>query len=110
MPSSTYKMLNAYKFETEKLCRSKGWNDVPVEKVWLLLSEEFGELASAVRQHQRVFRKTNLKKERGQDVRAEMADVFSYLFQLSAMLKVDLDLMWREHKVKVETKKYVANQ
>jgi len=100
-------MLNAYKRETEELCRAKGWSNQPVEKVWLLLSEEFGELASAVRQHQKVFKKTQLKKERGQDVRAEMADVFSYLFQLSAMLGVDLDLMWREHKVKVETKKYV---
>lgn len=101
------KMLNAYKRETEELCRIKGWANQPVEKVWLLLSEEFGELASAVRQHQKVFTKTQLKKERGQDVRAEMADVFSYLFQLSAMLGVDLDLMWREHKIKVETKKYV---
>ena len=98
--------LNYYKSETEKVCKSKGWDKVNVDTVWLLLTEEVGELASAIRQYKKKFKKMNLKKERGTDVMMEMGDVFSYLFQLAHMLNVDLDKMWSEHKEKVKMKKY----
>lgn len=97
--------LNQYKEQTEKLCKLRGWNG-SVEQTWLLLSEEFGELASAIRQYNRVFKKINLKKEKGQDVHSEIADVLSYIFQLSAQLDVDLDAAWRQQLTKMHTKKY----
>ena len=102
-------MLNHYKLETQKICEERGWDGLPVERIWLLLSEEFGELASAIRQYKKVFKKINLKKERGQDVKAELGDVFSYLFQLSFVLDIDLDEMWDHHKRKLYTKKYAPN-
>ena len=40
--------LNYYKNETEKVCKSKGWDRANVDTVWLLLTEEVGELASAI--------------------------------------------------------------
>jgi NTP pyrophosphatase (non-canonical NTP hydrolase) len=98
--------LNYYKTETEKVCKSKGWDRAAIDTVWLLLTEEVGELASAIRQHKKTFKKMNLKKDRGTDVMMEMGDVFSYLFQLAHMLNVDLDQMWNEHKTKMVTKKY----
>ena len=98
--------LNYYKSETEKVCKSKGWDKVNVDTVWLLLTEEVGELASAIRQYKKKFKKMNLKKERGTDVMMEMGDVFSYLFQLAHMLNVDLDKMWEEHRCKMVDKKY----
>ena len=98
--------LNYYKSETEKVCKSKGWDKVNVDTVWLLLTEEVGELASAIRQYKKKFKKMNLKKDRGTDVMMEMGDVFSYLFQLAHMLNIDLDKMWSEHKEKVKMKKY----
>ena len=98
--------LNFYKNETEKVCKSKGWDRAAVDTVWLLLTEEFGELESAIRQYKKTYKKTGLKKERGTDVMMEMGDVFSYLFQLAHMLNIDLDRMWEEHKTKMKTKKY----
>lgn len=98
--------LNYYKSETEIICKKKGWTNATVDTVWLLLTEEIGELASAIRQYKKTYKKTNLKKERGTDIMMEMGDVFSYLFQLAHMLNVDLDQMWTEHKQKVKTKKY----
>ena len=98
--------LNYYKSETEIICKKKGWTNATVDTVWLLLTEEIGELASAIRQHKKTYKKTNLKKERGTDIMMEMGDVFSYLFQLAHMLDVDLDTMWSEHKQKIKTKKY----
>ncbi len=53
--------LNRYKCETEKVCRAKGWDRAPIDTVWLLLTEEVGELASAIRQYKKTFKKTNLK-------------------------------------------------
>lgn len=100
-------MMNEYKQDTLELCRSKGWDKAPVSTVWLLFTEEIGELASAIRQYQRSFRKTGLKKERGTDIMTEMGDVFSYLFQLAYMLDIDLDEMWRRHKEKVQSRTYV---
>jgi len=73
-----------------------------------LLTEEFGELASAIRQYKKTFKKVNLKKERGTDITMEMGDVFSYLFQLAHMLNVDLDDMWHQHNKKMKYKKYVT--
>lgn len=100
--------LNYYKNETEKICKSKGWDRVEINTVWLLLSEEFGELASAIRQYKRTYKKTNMKKERGIDIMMEMGDVFSYLFQLAHMLNVDLDEMWAAHGQKMQHKKYIS--
>ena len=99
--------MNCYRDETFVLCRTKGWDKAPVSTVWLLFTEEIGELASAIRQYQRNFKKTGLKKDRGTDITTEMGDVFSYLFQLAYMLNVDLDEMWLKHREKVQSRKYV---
>jgi NTP pyrophosphatase (non-canonical NTP hydrolase) len=100
--------LNFYKHETEKICKRRGWDKANVDTVWLLLTEEFGELASAIRQYKKTFKKVNLKKDRGTDVTMEMGDVFSYLFQLAHMLDVDLDDMWSQHNKKMKYKNYVT--
>lgn len=101
--------LNYYRDETKRVCQQKGWDQASIDTVWLLLSEEFGELASAIRQFKRTFKKTGLKKDRGTDVVMEMGDVFSYLFQIAHMLNIDLDKMWDIHSKKVEGKLYYSN-
>ena len=98
--------MNKFRDETAEICRRKGWDKAPVSIVWMLLNEEMGELASSIRQNQRIYRKTGLKKDKGTDVVMEMGDVFSYLFQLAHMLGVDLDAMWEMHRQKVQTKFY----
>ena len=101
--------LNEFKYETKLMCLEKGWDRVNVNTVWLLFTEEIGELASAIRQYNKIYKKHNLKKERVIDVTMEMGDVFSYLFQLAGMLEVDLDDMWSRHKLKIDGKKYITN-
>lgn len=99
--------MNVFKEDTHKLCIQKGWDRVPVQTVWLLLIEEIGELASAIRQYSKIYKKTGLKKERGTDVKMEMGDVFSYLFQIAFMLDIDLDDMWKRHQQKVFERNYI---
>ena len=100
--------LNYYTDETEKICKSKGWDRAEINTVWLLLTEEFGELASAIRQYKRTFKKMHVKKEKCVDIMMEMGDVFSYLFQLAHMLDIDLDKMWLEHGKKMTHKNYIS--
>jgi len=102
--------LNEYRDATMIMCITKGWDRANINTVWLLLTEEIGELASAIRQHTRTFKKMNLKKDRGIDVQMEMGDVFSYLFQLASMLNVDLDEMWLKHQVKIDQKNYIMQK
>jgi NTP pyrophosphatase (non-canonical NTP hydrolase) len=93
--------MNYYKDQIKVLCERKGWDKVPVDTVWLLFTEEIGELASAIRQNKKIF-----AKRATQDVVLEMGDVFSYLFQLANMLDVDLDLMWELHREKMNKRNY----
>ena len=88
--------------ENIRICKQKGWDKVPIHKVWLLFTEEIGELASAIRQSQNIYKKSG----KTIDVATEMGDVFSYLFQLAYMLNIDLDTMWEVHKEKMITKMY----
>jgi hypothetical protein len=94
--------MNVIKDENALICRQKGWDKVPIQNIWLLFTEEVGELASAIRQRKKLYS----KNKRVDNVRNEMGDVFSYLFQLSHMLNVDLDKMWEEHKLKMAAKTY----
>ena len=98
--------MNKFRDQTIVLCKSKGWDKVPINTVWLLFTEEVGELASAIRQYTKTFKKCGLKKDKGTDVQMEMADVFSYLFQLAAILHIDLDEMWKKHQIKLQTRNY----
>ena len=101
--------MNRFKDYTGNLCIKKGWDKVPIDTVWLLLTEEIGELASAIRQYKKTYTKTNLRKERGTDIKMEMGDVFSYLFQLAYMLNIDLDDMWQRHQQKVSQRNYISS-
>jgi len=95
--------MNTIMVENIQICKQKGWDKAPINKVWLLFTEEIGELASAIRQSQGMYRKVGKSTE---DVASEMGDVFSYLFQIAYMMNIDLDHMWEIHKRKMVTKMY----
>jgi NTP pyrophosphatase (non-canonical NTP hydrolase) len=97
------RIMNAIKQENAVICKMKGWDKAPIQNVWLLFTEEIGELASAIRQRKKLYASKTRKFD---NVKTEMGDVFSYLFQLSHMLNIDLDEMWEEHKLKMELKTY----
>lgn len=94
--------MNALRDENLQICNYKGWvQGASVTTIWLLLTEEMGELASAIRQRHGLY-----KKNKASSVEDELGDVFSYLFQLASMLDIDLDNMWRLHKIKMIRKIY----
>jgi NTP pyrophosphatase (non-canonical NTP hydrolase) len=93
--------LNNYKMETVEICKRKGWTGTSIEQVWLYLTEEVGELAGSIRREREQFKDGKKVK-----TESELGDVFSYLFQLSHMLGIDLDIMWEKQKSKMLKKRY----
>jgi NTP pyrophosphatase (non-canonical NTP hydrolase) len=97
--------LNGYRDATAAICKDKGWNNESIETVWMLFSEEVGELAGAIRQYRGPYKKTTTKSPIVH-LRNEFGDVFSYLFQLAHMLDIDLDKMWYWHQYNMAYKHY----
>ena len=100
--------LNQYRDVTMSLCHHKGWDNQDVQNVWMLLTEEIGELAGAIRQFRGPYKKKGVGTPRTPIVhlRNEFGDVFSYLFQLAGMLDIDLDKMWYWHQYNMIYKTY----
>ena len=95
--------LNNYKNQTQRLCEEKNWANISVEQLLMLLMEEVGELAGAVRQRIGLF---PIKRKKA-NVSEEMLDVLSYIFQLSSMLNIDLNKAWEKHTKTAKHKKYI---
>ena len=94
--------LNEYRNKTQLLCEQKRWANISVEQLLVLLMEEMGELAGAVRQKIGLFPMKNRKANVGE----EMLDVLSYIFQLSSMMNIDLNKAWDKHNKRATKKKY----
>ena len=97
--------LNDYKSAIMKMCKFKGWDTCSIEKVWLLLTEEIGELAGSIRRNSNCFKDRKRVK-----IEDELGDVFSYLFQIAGILDIDLDKMWRNNQTKSIQKKYYKDK
>ena len=84
--------LNDCKLQTMEICKRKKWDKVPVENIWMYLTEEIGELASAIRRSTNQFsdrKKTNIE--------GEIMDVLSYLFQIAHIFDIDLDSAMKDY-------------
>lgn len=81
----------------QSVCDEKGWSNNSIEQVFLLLNEEIGELAKAIR------KKTNFKGEQsedqaaiGQNLKEELADVLNYVLEIANRFDVDLTEAYQE--------------
>lgn len=68
----------------------RGWDKAGYLELFLLFSEEVGELAKAIRDYKGIFQekeKTNLREH----LEEEFADVFSYILDLANHFEIDLE-------------------
>ncbi len=77
-----------------QICQERGWTKDNAAEKFLLLTEEVGELAKAIR------RAKGLSQEQARPTRFELeeefADVLSYLLDLANLFQVDLEAAFRE--------------
>ncbi|MEM7660151.1 MAG: MazG nucleotide pyrophosphohydrolase domain-containing protein [Bacteroidota bacterium] len=76
------------------ICRERGWDQTSDLETFLLFSEEFGELAKAIRNRRKLYQEQT--KANSQDLAGEFADVLSYLMELANRFDIDLEQAYRE--------------
>lgn len=89
--SPTLGQLQAYQ---EAIGKVRGWDATPVFQTWLLFTEEIGELAKAIRNHEKLYQENTNKPQ--PELEGEFADVLSYLLELANTCGVDLEQAYRE--------------
>lgn len=94
----TQASLQQWQAYLQQLCAARGWDQATHLQTWLLLSEELGELAKAIRNQDGLFQEA--QSHPTLNLQEEFADVFSYLFQLANQCGVDLTqaLRDKEHR------------
>lgn len=88
----------------KEVCIEKGWDKNTVTEIYLLFSEETGELAKGIR------KATGFKGESTENamnnLESEFADVLMYLMDLANYFNIDLETAYRK-KIKInETRQW----
>ncbi len=80
------------------ICAERGWDKNNYLELFLLFSEEVGELAKAMRDHAGLYAETNRKKAPFA-LEEEFADVFAYLLDMANHFDIDLETAFRKKEV-----------
>ena len=98
--------LKDYQEYIKSLCKARGWDKNSPLEIFLLFSEEIGELAKAIRNFKGLYNEKN--KTRNSDPKTELehefADVFNYLLDLANCFNIDLEQAFR-NKNKLNSKR-----
>lgn len=88
---STLSQLQQYQAD---MCKARGWDQANTLETFLLFSEEFGELAKAIRNRLALYQEKD-KAIDSTELEGEFADVFSYLMELANRFEIDLETVYR---------------
>jgi NTP pyrophosphatase (non-canonical NTP hydrolase) len=103
-PLSPEPTLPQIQTHLDVVCRANGWDKNSVPEVFLLLNEEIGELAKAIRKYTGFKGETkSLDKD---NLEEEFADVLNYLLELANRFGVDLESVYRKKNLINETRSW----
>lgn len=88
--------LPEYQEYIHRICKERGWDKNNHLELFLLFSEEVGELAKAIRNHIDLYQEEDNKKRDKFQLEEEFADVFSYLLDLANYFDIDLATAFRK--------------
>lgn len=75
----------------DDFCKEKGWDGNSIEQVFLLLTEEVGELARSIRKVTNFGKESNIDTEAEKvNLEEELADCLNYLMEVANRFDVDL--------------------
>ena len=94
--------LNYYKAETERVCKLKGWDRAAIDTVWLLLTEEVGEVARIIAR--RYGEQSEKESDKDKDLGEELADVVFVVLCLANQTGIDLQTAF-DKKMDKKTKR-----
>lgn len=76
------------------MCIERGWDKNSHLEIFLLFTEEVGELAKAIRNKTELYAEDK-KTIKHQELEDELADVFNYLLDLANYFDIDLETAYR---------------
>jgi NTP pyrophosphatase (non-canonical NTP hydrolase) len=79
----------------QAICVERGWDTSNELELFLLFSEEVGELAKSIRNHRGLYQES-AKQHQKFELEEEFADVLGYLLDLANSLDVDLEQAFRK--------------
>ncbi len=91
--------LKDYQEYIKQITIERGWDKNSPLEIFLLFSEEVGELAKAIRNKYRLYHETG-KKYNPNELEEEIADVFSYILDLANVFDIDLETAFRKKEEK----------
>lgn len=86
--------LTDYQNYIKQIAIERSWDKNNALEIFLLFSEEVGELAKAIRNRLNLYHETG-KTIKNNELQDEFADVFSYLIDLANQFNIDLDQAFR---------------
>lgn len=95
-PAPTLSDIQLY---LKQLCQERGWDKNNPLEIFLLFSEEIGELAKAIRNQMKLYHEEG-KIIKETELEDEFADVFSYLLDLANQFDIDLEKAFRNKEAK----------
>ena len=97
--------LPDYQEYIKQLCKERGWDKSKPLEIFLLLSEEVGELAKAIRNRLKLYHEEG-KTSTDDGLDYELADIFSYLLDMANYFNVDLEKAFREKENMNKSRKW----
>ncbi len=99
--------LNEFQKYIKELCIERGWDKNSPSQLFLLLTEEIGEVAKAIRNHTNLHtQKTQDKEKTKAELASELADVLNYLLDISNHFEIDLAQAFRDKNIENESRKW----
>lgn len=96
--------LSQYQNFMKELCKEKWWDSNNISEIFLLFTEEVGELAKAIRYQNNLHVEEHKKKSI--DLEWEFADVFSYLLDLANNLGVNLEIAFQKKMQEIQERNW----
>ena len=86
--------LKDFQHHIKEIGERRGWDKNNYLEIFLLLSEEIGELAKAIRNQTGLYSEKN-KENSKYKLEEEFADVLNYIFDLANCFNIDLEQAFR---------------
>ncbi|OWY20806.1 RS21-C6 protein [Sphingobacteriales bacterium UPWRP_1] len=80
----------------KELCAEQGWDKNNHLEIFLLFTEEVGELAKAIRKQTRLYDEPGKNQPDSFYLEEEFADVLNYLLDLANYFNIDLETAFRK--------------
>lgn len=86
--------LADFQAHIKAVCAERGWDKNTYSEIFLLFTEEVGELAKSIRNESKLHAQVSPKKRF--ELEEEFADVFNYLLDLANYFHVNLEAAYRK--------------